>query len=231
MPKKQDYYEVLGVSKDASPEEIKKEYRKSAMENHPDKNPGDKTAEERFKTATEAYEVLGDVEKRKLYDQFGHEGLNSNTAFHRGFNADIFKGFEDILGGDLFSNIFGRGFAQSSGFRQQTRKKVYRGTDINRKIAIDLKDASTGQTVEIMINRDEECDTCHGVGADSNSKEVVCGTCHGSGAIQRSKGFFTVSSACARCRGTGKIIKDPCRMCAGTGIVKRQRKMEIARSR
>ncbi len=201
------YYEVLSVARDAAAEEIKKNYRKMAMQHHPDKNPGDKAAEERFKEAAEAYEVLSDPEKREMYDRFGHEGLSG-----AGFKG--FSGFEDIFSsfGDIFENIFG-----FNGVRQQGRAGARNGADLRYDLTIALEDAAMGKTMDITIEKLINCDSCRGTGAAAGSSPSTCNRCHGRGQVTQSSGFFAISAACPQCRGRGSVILDPCSFCRGTG--------------
>jgi len=237
MAPKRDYYELLGVNKNASKEEIKKAYRKLAVKYHPDKNPGDKRAEEKFKEATEAYEVLGDEERRKIYDQFGHEGLNAQAGGFRGFRStsdfeDLFGGFSDIFGSDFFESFFGFGdmFSRSRGGTAQqraTRQRAARGSDIRYDVNLSLEEAAFGKKVEIQLSRLEQCKACGGTGSKEGSGYINCPQCGGTGQITRSQGFFTIASTCPRCRGTGKVIKDYCPVCKGSGQVKKNRKIML----
>ena len=220
MPGRRDLYEVLGVSKSASIEEIKKAYRKLAMQYHPDRNPGNKEAEEKFKEATEAYTILSDPEKRQRYDQFGFagiEGMYSNPYEGNPFqNAnfsdfeDIFNGFEDLS--DIFSSFFGGGFSSRN-------KKTKRGNDRLYNLEITLEDAFFGKKVELTFERQETCEVCKGTGSRSGSGKRRCPECGGSGQIRRSQGFFSIATPCPRCNGSGDVIDDPCPACRGRGIV------------
>lgn len=203
---KRCYYEILGIVKGAPGEEIKKSYRKMAMQYHPDRNPGDKEAEERFKEAAEAYEVLSDQEKRSIYDRYGHEGLN-------GIGFKGFSGFEDIFSsfGDIFENIFGFG-----GGRQE-RPGVQRGADLRYDITISLEDAALGKNTEITIDKLATCQTCAGQGTAPGTSATMCNRCHGRGQVSQSSGFFSISTVCPQCRGRGSVIMDPCQSCRGTG--------------
>jgi molecular chaperone DnaJ len=206
---KRDYYEILGIPKTASDEEIKKNYRKTAMQCHPDKNPGDKKAEERFKEAAEAYEVLSDKQKREIYDHYGHEGL-SNTGF-RGFNGfdDIFTNF-----GDIFEDVFGFGNARGRG---RSRSAARAGTDLRYDLKISFLDAAFGLTTTIDLEKLNTCQKCHGSGAATGTSPETCPTCHGRGQVIQSSGFFTISSTCPHCGGHGKVIAKPCSHCRGMG--------------
>ncbi len=206
---KQDYYEILGVSKQASAQEIKKAYRRLALRYHPDRNPGDKKAEELFKQAAEAYEVLRDPEKRRLYDLYGHQGISG--AGFQGFHGtdDIFSTFSD-----LFEDFFG--FSTGHG-RRGASPGPERGSDLRYDITIDFLEAATGTEKEIEIERLETCQECGGTGAGKNSQVITCPTCHGSGHVVRSEGFFQVSTTCHECMGRGTIITHPCQACGGEG--------------
>jgi len=212
---KRDYYEVLGVSRDGGQEELKRAYRKLAMKYHPDKNPGDKEAEERFKEAAEAYEVLRDQEKRELYDRFGHEGLEG-TGF-RGFS-----GFEDIFSsfGDIFEDFFGFG-------TRRRRSRVKRGNDLRYDLELTLEEAFYGKEEEVVFHRWEACGNCHGSGITPGSEPQICATCQGRGQVVRSQGFFQISTTCPVCHGQGRIITDPCGECRGGGKVKVKREITV----
>ena len=210
---KRDYYDVLGLSRRASDEEIKKSYRKLAMKYHPDRNPGKKEAEEKFKEAAEAYEVLRDTEKRRLYDQFGYEGLKG-TGF-RGFS-----GFEDIFStfGDIFEDFFGFGTRRS-------RTAARRGADLRYDIQLSFAEAAFGKETEIEIPKSVQCGRCEGTGAKPGTYPVNCPGCQGKGQITRSQGFFNISTACPHCNGEGRIITNPCVDCRGTGKVTKKKKV------
>ncbi|MBI5375638.1 MAG: molecular chaperone DnaJ [Candidatus Schekmanbacteria bacterium] len=214
---KNDYYQILGVKKEASQEEIKKTYRKLAMQYHPDRNPENKEAEEKFKEAAEAYEVLNDPEKRRTYDMYGHEGLKGAG----------FQGFSDA--GDIFSNlgdIFGDFFGFSaSGSRSRTGPQ--RGSDLRYDIQISLHEAAFGLEKEIEIERAETCHTCDGTGAKPGTKPARCPTCNGRGQVSRSQGFFSISTTCPHCRGQGVIIQNPCQKCSGRGKVEDKKKLSV----
>ncbi len=204
---KRDYYEVLEVSKTASLEEIKKAYRKKALQYHPDKNPGDKAAEEKFKEATEAYGVLNDAQNRQKYDQFGHAAFAQGGA--GGFNG--FSGFEDFedIFGDIFSSFFGGGSARSQGNA---------GNDLRYDLEISFEEAAFGAEKEIEVGRKRTCSDCSGNGAGPDSKVERCSQCNCAGQIRYQQGFFTVGRTCGGCNGTGKSIKNPCPSCRGTGV-------------
>ncbi len=215
---KRDYYKVLDVPKNASEADIKKAYRRLAMKYHPDRNPGDKEAEESFKEAKEAYEVLTDEQKRAIYDQHGHDGID---AARQGGGAGGFGGadFGDIFG-EVFGDIFGGG-------RRGGRSQVFRGADLRYELELELPQAVFGYTTEIEIPRLMECETCHGSGAAKGHTPTTCDQCQGSGQMRISQGFFQLQQPCNRCRGTGRIISNPCDTCLGQGRVRRTRKLSV----
>ena len=223
---KRDYYEVLDIQKNASKDEIKKAYRKLAVQFHPDKNPGNKEAEEKFKEATEAYEILADDQKKAAYDQFGFAGVD-NMGGGQTHNWSNFKGFEDIFGGDFggfFENIFGFG----GGFRRGGGQGGSRqGANLRYDIEIPFKDAVYGTKVEIQFTHNETCAPCKGTGAANNGGRKTCPSCQGSGQIRRSQGFFSLASTCHYCRGEGSIIEKPCIECGGSGTQKKRQKLSI----
>lgn len=213
---KRDYYEILGVSRDASDDEIKKAYRKMAMKYHPDRNPDNKEAEEKFKEAAEAYEVLRDKDKRQRYDQFGHEGLGG--ADMGGFSnfEDIFSHFGDIFGGgggggSIFDGIFG-GMGGGRGGRT-----VRSGPSLKCRVNVTFEEAAFGCTKTIELRRAELCAECSGTGAQKGSKPKTCPTCQGKGQVYRSQGFFSVATTCPSCGGSGEVIENPCKKCKGSG--------------
>ena len=235
MAEKRDYYEVLGVSRNATDEEIKKAYRKKAIQYHPDKNPGDKEAEEKFKEAAEAYDVLSNKEKRAKYDQFGHAGLDGQAGpdFSGGFGNlnDILR---DLFGGG-FSGGFG-GFGGFSGFggdsqRQSGGQKVYKGRDIRVRVRLTLEEIAKGTEKEIQIERNVPCPDCNGKGASNSSDIKVCPSCKGTGQIKRVVNSFfgqTVTySTCQQCNGEGKIVTNPCHTCSGTGLVRKKETVRV----
>jgi molecular chaperone DnaJ len=218
---KRDYYKVLDVAKDASEADIKKAYRRLAMKFHPDRNPDDKEAEERFKESKEAYETLSDAQKRSIYDQHGHAGIEA--AKQRGGAGGGFSSqdFGDIFG-EVFGDIFGGGGARRGG-----RNQAFRGADLRYELELELHQAVFGHSVEIEIPKLIECEVCHGSGAAKGSNPVQCETCGGSGQVRISQGFFQLQQACPRCRGTGQIIKNPCDSCLGQGRLRRTRKLSV----
>jgi molecular chaperone DnaJ len=218
---KRDYYEVLGVTRTATEVEIKSAYRKLAMKHHPDKNPGDKAAEEKFKEAAEAYAVLADTDKRHMYDRFGHAGLGG--AATGGFDPNVFTGFEDILGG--LGDIFGFGDMFSGGARR--RAGPQRGSDLRYDLEISFDESAKGTSTTIQIPRQEACETCHGSGAQPGTRATTCTQCHGRGQLRYQQGFFTVARTCGQCRGTGQVITTPCTTCRGTGRVQKDRKITV----
>ena len=225
---KRDYYEVLGVSRGASEDEIKKAYKKMARKYHPDLNPGDKTAEEKFKEVNEAYEVLSDADKKARYDQYGHAGVDPNFGaggFGGGFDGSF--DFGDL--GDIFGSFFGGGFG---GGRRTNPNAPQRGESIRMSIAISFEEAAFGCEKAVTVERYETCDTCHGNGCAPGTSPEVCPDCHGTGTVQVRRqtpmGVFATSSPCPKCGGKGKIIHQPCKSCGGAGSVRRQRKLTVS---
>ena len=225
---KRDYYEVLGVAKTATADEIKKAYRKKAIQYHPDRNPGDKEAEEKFKEAAEAYEVLSNPDKRSRYDQFGFAGVDGAAGGGSGFGGfggqgmsmdDIFSMFGDIFGGH---GGFG-GFSSGFGGGSQSRQRKFRGSDLRVKVKLNLKEISTGVEKKFKLKKYVECSHCHGTGAEGDGGTETCPTCHGTGSVTRTQqsifGMMQTQSVCPQCGGEGKIIKNKCKECAGEGIV------------
>lgn len=214
---KRCYYEILGLDRKATEEEIKKSYRRMAMQYHPDRNPGDREAEERFKEAAEAYEVLSDPQKREIYDHYGHEGL-SNTGF-RGFSGfdDIFTSF-----GDIFGDIFG-----FSNGRTRSRTAARAGADLRYDLKISFLDAAFGVSKEIEVEKMERCRPCDGVGTAPGTAPETCSRCRGRGQVTQSSGFFSISTTCPQCRGQGRIITHPCRNCRGTGRARISKKVDV----
>lgn len=219
---KRDYYEVLGVAKEATDQEIKSSYRKLALKFHPDRNPGDKGAEEKFKEAAEAYAVLADADKRHLYDRFGHAGLGAAATGGAGFDPTVFTGFEDILGG--LGDIFGFGDLFGGGRR---RGGPQRGADLRYDLEISFEESAHGAETSIQIPRQETCDTCHGSGAAPGSRPSTCPQCQGRGQLRYQQGFFTVARTCGQCRGSGQVISNPCSACRGAGRVQKDRKLTV----
>jgi molecular chaperone DnaJ len=207
-----DYYEVLGVSNNANESELKKAYRQQALKYHPDKNPGDKGAEDKFKEASEAYEILKDSEKRQIYDQYGHEGLKG-----RGFGGP--SGFEDIFSqfGDVFGDFFGGG-----GQQQRT------GADLRLDISISFQEAIFGTQKEVEVSKHNSCDTCEGSGSKPGHRPQACRTCRGTGQVVRAQGFFSVQAPCPDCRGAGQVITHPCSDCRGDGRILKNKKISIS---
>jgi molecular chaperone DnaJ len=218
---KRDYYEVLGVSKTASEQEIKSAYRRLAVKYHPDKNPNDAAAEEKFKEAAEAYSVLQDSEQRRRYDRFGHAGVSAGAGTGS-WGAPGFGGIEDILG-DLFG--FGDVFGGSrSGSR---RSAAQRGADLRYDLEITLEEAANGMTAQLRIPRLEGCELCKGSGAAPGTQPESCQTCGGTGQVRYQQGFFSVARTCGACRGAGQVIKTPCKECKGAGRVQKEKQMEV----
>ena len=215
---KRDYYEILGVSKSVHADELKKAYRQAALKFHPDRNPGDKKSEEKFKEATEAYQVLADPQKRKLYDQFGHAGVESQGA--AGFGGFSSAGFGDIFE-DIFEDFF------SAGGSSRGKRRAQRGSDLQYELEILFEEAAFGCEKNIEIRREETCSTCKGDGAKPGSGRTTCSTCHGSGQILASSGFFSIARTCHRCQGQGSFVEHPCAACRGTGRVLIDRKVHV----
>ncbi|MBO5137232.1 MAG: molecular chaperone DnaJ [Spirochaetaceae bacterium] len=221
---KRDYYEVLGVQKGASKDEIKKGYRKLAVQYHPDKNPGDKVAEEKFKEATEAYEILSDDQKRQIYDQYGFAGLEGmgGGGASGGF-SHAFNDFSDLFGdfGGMFENLFG------GGSRRRSAESSGQGASLRYDLEISFQEAVYGTEKQIQFQHNETCDSCHGTGGENGSKRKTCATCQGTGQIRRSSGFFSIAQPCHTCQGTGSVIDNPCKACGGTGLQQKRKKVSI----
>ena len=209
---KRDYYEVLGVAKGATEEAIKKAFKKLAMKHHPDRNQGDKSSEEKFKEAKEAYEVLTDGNKRAAYDQYGHAGVDPSMG--GGGNRDFSDAFSDIFG-----DIFGGG--------RSSRTNVYRGADLRYNLEISLEEAARGTETKIKVPVLSECEPCHGTGAKPGTEPVTCTTCGGHGQVRMQQGFFSIQQTCPRCHGTGRVIADPCTHCHGEGRVKKHKTLSV----
>ena len=221
---KRDYYDVLGVPKNATEDDIKKAYRKLAMKHHPDRNQAEgddaKKAEEKFKEVKEAYEMLSDPQKKAAYDQYGHAGVDPNMG--RGPGAEGMGGFAEAFG-DIFGDIFNGGRRGGGGGGQQ----VYRGSDLSYAMEISLEEAASGKDAQIRIPSWDTCDTCHGSGAKPGTSAKTCGTCNGAGTVHMRQGFFSIQQTCPHCHGSGKIIPEPCTTCNGAGKLKRQKTLEV----
>jgi molecular chaperone DnaJ len=218
---KADYYEVLGVSRDASDAELKSAYRKQALKYHPDRNPGDQVAEEKFKLASEAYQVLCDADKRAAYDRYGHAGLNGQS----GFSGGPFAGGVDI--GDIFGDLFGEMFNVGGSSGQQRGSRQQRGDDLRFDLAIDFEDAVFGTETEVRVRRLEVCVTCSGRGSASGRGPTVCSQCQGRGQLRYQQGFFSVARTCSACGGAGSVIGDPCPGCRGGTRVNGELKLKV----
>lgn len=233
MAAKRDYYEVLGIERKASTEELKKAYRRLAVKYHPDKNPGDPTAEEKFKEIGEAYEVLMDANKRAAYDQFGHAAFSPGSSagrggfggggFHDPFDIfrEVFGGMGGEGGGSIFDQLFGTGASP------RDRSGRQRGSDLRYDLQITLEEAAFGTEREIEILKHDTCTRCNATGAEAGSKATTCPTCHGRGQVVTSRGFFQVSQTCPRCRGTGQVIERPCRECNGEGRLEKRSRIKL----
>jgi len=217
MATKRDFYEVLGVGRDAEEDVIKKAYRKLAMKHHPDRNPDDKAAEEKFKEAKEAYEILTDPQKRAAYDQHGHAGVDPSL----GARAGGAGGFADAFG-DIFGDIFGQAGGGRGG-----RNGVYRGADLRYNLEITLEQAARGTETKIRIPTHEACEPCNGTGAKPGTAPKTCSTCAGHGQVRMQQGFFSVQQTCPKCHGAGKVIADPCNSCHGAGRLKKQKTLSV----
>jgi molecular chaperone DnaJ len=216
---KRDYYKVLDVPRTASEADVKKAYRRLAMKYHPDRNPGDKDAEEKFKEAKEAYEVLCEADKRAIYDQHGHAGIDASRHGGRGGAAGA-DAFGEMFG-EMFGDIFGGGRRGGGG------RQVFRGADLKYELELDLNQAVFGHSSEIDVTKLMECDTCGGSGAAKGHKPETCGTCNGAGSVRISQGFFQLQQPCPTCRGTGSIVKNPCDSCLGQGRVRRSKRLAV----
>ncbi|MDP2961282.1 MAG: molecular chaperone DnaJ [Sulfurimicrobium sp.] len=216
---KRDYYEILGVNRDASDEDLKKAYRKLAMKYHPDRNPDNPKAEEHFKEAKEAYEILSDSGKRGAYDQYGHAGVDPQAGMGGAGGAGM-GGFADAFG-DIFGDIFGGGGGRGG------RSNVYRGADLRYNLEISLEDAARGAETKIRIPTMEKCDTCNGTGAKPGTQPTTCTTCGGHGQVRMQQGFFSIQQTCPRCHGSGKMVQSPCGPCQGSGRVKQHKTLVV----
>ena len=214
-----DYYEILGVSRTVTETELKSAYRKLAREHHPDRNPDDKTAEEKFKEAAEAYGILADPEKRGLYDRFGHAGVKSAPGGGSPFDPTVFSEFGDFA--DILGSMFG------FGGDSRRRAGPHRGSDLRYDLEIAFEEAASGLETTIQIPRQENCDTCKGTGAAAGSAPSMCPQCKGQGQVRFQQGFFTVARTCPQCRGGGRVISKPCQPCGGTGRVNKSRKLTV----
>jgi molecular chaperone DnaJ len=215
---KRDYYEILGINRDASDEDIKKAYRKLAMKHHPDRNPDNPKAEDQFKEAKEAYEILSDTQKRAAYDQYGHAGVEQ-----QGGGAGGMGGFADAFS-DIFGDIFGGGGARGGG---GGRSNVYRGADLRYNLEVSLEDAARGSETRIRIPTMAECESCGGSGAKKGTEPKTCPTCGGHGQVRMQQGFFSIQQTCPKCHGTGRYIPDPCNTCHGAGRVKQHKTLSV----
>lgn len=230
MSDKRDYYEILGVAKTASKDEIKKAYRKLAMQYHPDKNPGNKEAEAKFKECSHAADILLDDQKRAMYDRMGHAaeqgGMGGGAGgFQGGFSGD-FGDLGDIFG-DIFGDILGGGRRGGGGGGGRRRSRAMAGDDLQTELNVTFEEAAFGCEKEIHINRSVECHDCHGTGAKKGSGPVTCDMCQGHGEIRRQQGFFTIAQPCPKCHGTGQVIKDACETCHGRGRIKKKEKLSV----
>jgi len=222
---KRDYYEILGVAKNASEEEIKKSYRKLAMKFHPDRNPEDKSAEEKFKEAKEAYEMLSDAQKRAAYDRFGHAGVDPNAgAGGMGAGAGFNGGFAEAFG-DIFGDIFG---GAAAGGARGGRSNAFRGADLRYNMELSLEQAANGFATDIRVPAWENCEVCSGTGAKPGTKPKTCATCSGSGAVRMAQGFFSIQQTCPTCHGSGRVIASPCQNCHGEGRTKHNKVLEVS---
>ena len=219
---KRDYYEILGLNRDASDDDIKKAYRKLAMKFHPDRNPDNPKAEEHFKEGKEAYEILSDAKKRAAYDQYGHAGVDPQAGMGQGFGGAGAGGFADAFS-DIFGDIFGGGRGGGGG----GRSGVYRGADLRYNLEISLEDAARGTETRIRIPTMAECAPCNGSGARKGSEPKTCPTCGGHGQVRMQQGFFSIQQTCPKCHGTGRYIPDPCPSCHGVGRVKEHKTLSV----
>lgn len=220
---KKDYYEILSVSRSVPAEDIKKAYRKCALAHHPDRNPGDKKSEDRFKEATEAYQVLADPQKRALYDQYGHEGVNVGSGGAAGFSGG---GFADIFEG-IFEDFFSAGGSSASGRSGGSSNRPRRGSDLQYDLVLSFEEAAFGAEKEISVERQESCSSCKGQGAKPGTSRTTCSVCQGRGRVMASSGFFSISRTCHKCHGAGNWVDHPCSFCQGHGRVPVERKIRV----
>ncbi len=220
---KRDYYEVLGVARNSPEAEIKKAYRRLAMKYHPDRNPDDKNTEARFKEIKEAYEVLTDAQKRAAYDQFGHAGVDPSAAA----GAGGFYGAGGAAGAASFADIFGDVFGDIFGGGARRGPQAYRGADLRYSLELTLEDAVRGTEVQIRIPTLRACETCRGSGAKPGTTPIICGTCAGHGQVRMQQGFFSVQQTCPNCRGSGKLVREPCTTCSGQGRVRQSKTLQV----
>jgi molecular chaperone DnaJ len=226
MSSNQDYYQTLGVARDADADTIKKAYRKLAMQFHPDRNPGDKEAEDKFKECAEAYDVLGNAEKRSQYDRFGHAAFKQSGG--RGFQGG-FENVDDIFSsfGDIFGDFFGMGGGGGQKRNRRSRTEPRKGADLRYLCEISLKDVITGLEKEVEFETEENCKDCNGAGAEKGSQVETCSMCGGQGQVVTRQGFFSMQTACPQCRGEGQIIKKPCRTCKGSGRTEKSKRIQV----
>src|SRR5216683_5150117 len=218
---KRDYYDILGVGRDCDDQGLKGAYRKLALQYHPDRNPGNHAAEEKFKEAAEAYSVLSDAQKRAAYDRFGHQGVSS--AAGNGFDPSA--GFPDLA--DILSDVFGFGDAFGGGGSRQRRNRAQRGDDVRYDLELSFEDSMRGLTIDIQVPRLEECGRCHGKGAEPEDGLTTCPTCRGRGEVIYQQAFLSVRRTCSQCGGRGQIIRRPCKECKGEGYLRRERKLKV----
>ena len=218
MPSQKDYYDLLGVARTASPEEIKKAYRKLALKYHPDRNPDDESAADKFKEISQAYDVLSDAEKRRTYDAYGHEGLRGHATRDFSSFEDIFSAFGDVFGDSVFGDFFG--------VSRRSRGPA-RGTSLRVEMAIDFKESAFGTEKTVEIHRNELCETCKGSGAKPGTSETACEPCGGRGEVMRAHGFFSIRQTCEYCGGRGRVVTSPCTGCKGRGTKRRKREIKI----
>ena len=218
---KLDYYEVLGVERSASDQELKAAYRKLAMQHHPDRNPGDVEAEEKFKECSEAYQVLSDPQKRAAYDRYGHAGVNGGGPGMGGFDGSPFGGFEDL--GDIFGDLFGF----NMGGRSRGPSRVQKGRDLHYDLTLEFEEAVFGKETQVTIQRHEPCDDCNGTGVAGGRGPTTCQQCQGRGQVRYQQGFFSIARTCPGCNGAGSVITDPCQGCRGDGRVVKERNVSV----